>query len=76
MVPLYNPYSQLVYAARGSDVTTTVVEGKVLMENRQLTTMDVEQVMDDVTAIAAEIAAGDRRITPSEKRNAPDQRQA
>ena len=59
MVPLYNPYSQLVYAARGSDVTTTIVNGRVLMENRRLTTLDVDKIMDDVRALAKDIAAGD-----------------
>ncbi len=59
MVPMYNPYSQLVYAANGSDVMTSIVDGKVLMDNRNLTTLNVDQVMDDVLAIAKEIAAGD-----------------
>ncbi len=59
MVPMYNPYSQLVYSARGSDVITTIVDGKVLMENRNLTTLNVDQVMDDVLDIAKDIAAGD-----------------
>jgi len=59
MIPMYNPYSQLVYAAKGSDVITSIVDGKVLMENRNLTTLNVDQVMDDVLAIAKDIAAGD-----------------
>ena len=59
MVPMYNPYSQLVYAARGGDVSTTIVNGRVLMENRTLTTLDVNQVMEDVLIMAREIAAGD-----------------
>ena len=59
MVPMYNPYSQLVYAARGSDVITTIVNGKILMENRKLITLDVDKIMDDVRALAKEIAAGD-----------------
>ncbi|GAB6143107.1 amidohydrolase [Desulfocicer niacini] len=59
MVPMYNPYSQLVYAARGSDVTTTIVNGRVLMENRKLVTLDVDKIMDDVRILAKEIAAGD-----------------
>jgi 5-methylthioadenosine/S-adenosylhomocysteine deaminase len=59
MVPMYNPYSQLVYAAKGSDVIISIVDGKVLMENRNLTTLNVDQVMDDVLAIAKDIAAGD-----------------
>ncbi len=59
MVPMYNPYSQLVYAARGSDVTTTIVNGRVLMENRKLVTLNVDKIMDDVRTLAKEIAAGD-----------------
>ncbi|SMC55595.1 5-methylthioadenosine/S-adenosylhomocysteine deaminase [Desulfocicer vacuolatum DSM 3385] len=59
MVPMYNPYSQLVYAAKGSDVMLSIVDGKVLMENQALTTLDVDQVMDDVLAMAKKIAAGD-----------------
>jgi 5-methylthioadenosine/S-adenosylhomocysteine deaminase len=43
--PLYNPYSHLVYAASGSDVCHSVVNGRVLMENRRLVTMDQEEVM-------------------------------
>jgi len=59
MVPMYNPYSQLVYAARGSDVTTTIVNGRVLMENRKLLTLDVDKIMDDVRTLAKDIAASD-----------------
>ena len=59
MVPMYNPYSQLVYAARGSDVTTTIVNGRVLMQNRKLLTLDVDRIMDDVRTLAKDIAAGD-----------------
>jgi len=59
MVPMYNPYSQIVYAAKGSDVITSIVDGKVLMDNRNLTTLNVDRVMDDVLAIAKDIAAGD-----------------
>ncbi len=45
LTPMYNPFSHLVYAARGSDVLHTVCHGRVLMENRRLTTLDEEEIM-------------------------------
>jgi len=47
--PLYNPYSHLVYAASGADVKHTVVNGQVLMENRQLLTINEEALLDEAT---------------------------
>src|SRR5262249_49143082 len=40
-----DPYSTLVYAARGTDVTTTVVDGDVLVENGKPVRVDPGQVM-------------------------------
>ncbi len=45
LTPLTNPVSHMVYAARGSDVDTVIVDGKVLMEDRQLRTLDQEEVL-------------------------------
>jgi 5-methylthioadenosine/S-adenosylhomocysteine deaminase len=45
LTPLYNPYSHLVYAARGSDVTHAVINGVLVMENRRLLTLDVEAIL-------------------------------
>ena len=50
--PMYNIYSHLVYAVTGSDVVTSVVNGRVLMEDRVLTTLDVDEVMAAVNRIA------------------------
>jgi 5-methylthioadenosine/S-adenosylhomocysteine deaminase len=38
--PLYNLYSHLVYAAKASDVTDTIVNGRILMRDRRLLTLD------------------------------------
>jgi len=43
--PLFDPVSQLVYASRGDDVETTIVNGKVLMRDRKLLTMDEAAVL-------------------------------
>jgi len=45
LTPMYNPFSHLVYAARGSDVSHAVVNGQVLMADRKLVTLDLEEVM-------------------------------
>jgi 5-methylthioadenosine/S-adenosylhomocysteine deaminase len=43
--PLHDVYANLVYSARGSDVDTVIVDGKILMENRQVKTLDEQTVM-------------------------------
>ena len=52
---MYNPVSHLVYAVRGSDVAAVVINGRVVMENGSLLTIDEQQVMADVNRIAARI---------------------
>ena len=52
LTPMYHPASHLVYAVNGGDVSTTVVNGKVLMKNRELMKMDVEKVLADACQIA------------------------
>jgi len=32
LTPLYNYYSQLVYASRGADVKTSIINGKIVMK--------------------------------------------
>lgn len=44
LTPMYNLPSHLVYAAKASDVTDTIVNGRVLMRNRRLLTLDEEAV--------------------------------
>ncbi len=49
--PLRNPISALTYSVQASDVDTTIVNGKILMENRELTTIDIEKVMSKIKKI-------------------------
>ena len=43
-VPTYNYVYSLVYTASGDCVDTVIVDGRILMENRQLTTIDLAEV--------------------------------
>ncbi len=45
LTPMYNPYSHLVYAAGGHDVKHSVIDGKIVMEDRRLLTVDVKDVI-------------------------------
>lgn len=46
LTPLYNACSHLVYAAKGSDVIHSVINGRMVMENRTLLTLDLEAVLE------------------------------
>ncbi|HIC90917.1 MAG TPA: amidohydrolase [Syntrophaceae bacterium] len=51
LTPCYNPYSHIVYAAKCSDVRHVIIDGKVVMKDRKLLTIDIEQVMGKVRAM-------------------------
>ncbi len=48
LCPLFNEASHLVYAVNASDVETVLINGKIVMENRKLTTLNIEKVMEGV----------------------------
>jgi 5-methylthioadenosine/S-adenosylhomocysteine deaminase len=54
LIPVYNPGSHLVYAASGKDVLTTIINGKVVMENRKVLTLDLEEIYDHIKVITRE----------------------
>ena len=51
LTPCHNVISNMVYAAKGSDVVMTMVHGKVLYENGEFKTIDVEKAMNAVRGI-------------------------
>ena len=57
MMPNYNPYATLVYQANPSNVSTTIVNGNIVMDQRQMTQIDTADVTHHIRAIEADIAA-------------------
>jgi 5-methylthioadenosine/S-adenosylhomocysteine deaminase len=53
--PMYDPVSHLVYVTRGEDVRSTIVNGKVLMSDRRLRTLDRDSVIADANRLAAKV---------------------
>ena len=59
--PMYDPLSHLVYVTRGDDVRTSIVNGRVLMRDRQVQTMDERAVIREAAEWAAKVR---RAVTP------------
>jgi 5-methylthioadenosine/S-adenosylhomocysteine deaminase len=57
LTPGPDPYSTLVYAARGSDVRTTVVDGEVLVDNFAPVLVDRQEVVAGARAAAREVVS-------------------
>ncbi len=53
--PMYDPISHLVYVARGSDVRTTIVNGRVLMRDGKVLTMNEAEVIREANQLAAKV---------------------
>jgi 5-methylthioadenosine/S-adenosylhomocysteine deaminase len=53
--PLHNIHASLVYSAHGNDVDTVIVDGKILMENRQVKTLDEQVVMEKAEKTALDL---------------------
>jgi 5-methylthioadenosine/S-adenosylhomocysteine deaminase len=54
-VPGDDPYSTIVYAARGADVRTTIVEGELLVDDWDHVVLDTAAIVADARAAAAEL---------------------
>ena len=42
--PVHNPAANLVYSTRASDVQTVICDGKVIMRDRELLTLDLDEI--------------------------------
>ncbi len=55
LTPLYHPYSHVVYTVGGADVDTVMINGKIVMAGRKLTTINEQDAINAVNAIAETI---------------------
>lgn len=52
LTPVYDPAANLIYSSGKSDVETVFINGKLQLENGQLTVIDEEQIMAEVRSIS------------------------
>ena len=55
--PLNDPIQQLVYGEKGKGVETVMVNGKILLQEGRLTTVDEGMVLDEARKLATSLAA-------------------
>lgn len=55
-VPLFNVISNLVYSAHSESVETVIINGKIVMENRVLKTVDETQILNEAQRAAERVA--------------------
>ena len=51
LCPVHDIYSTLAYSVYGSDVETVIIDGEIIMEDRELKTVDEVMVMDKVNEV-------------------------
>src|SRR5215813_11245802 len=56
-VPMYDVYAQIVYASKASDITTVMVGGRIVMQNRKLLTVDEPAAIAKAREYKTKIAA-------------------
>ena len=49
LVPTFNPVSHITYAALGADVDTTIIDGRIVMENRHVNTLDERRIIENAS---------------------------
>ena len=57
LTPLHDPVSHLVYAARGTDVCTTIVNGQPLMLDNEFLTIDLQKTLERAEKDAKELTS-------------------
>jgi len=57
LTPCFDVPSHLVYSARGSDVRTTIVNGKILMDDYRVLVLDEHKVIEEAQKAAEELVA-------------------
>ena len=62
LIPGSDPYSTLVYAARGADVTTTIVDGEVLVDRGAPVRMDRLEIVSNARTAAARLLERSARL--------------
>lgn len=54
-VPIHSPTSAAVWATTGSDVKTVIVDGKLIMENRRVLTLNEEKILEEAQERARKV---------------------
>jgi len=57
LIPLHDPVANIVYAAQSSDIKTVIIDGKIVMKDRQMLTFDEEKILAEAQACARDLVS-------------------
>jgi 5-methylthioadenosine/S-adenosylhomocysteine deaminase len=49
---MYNPISHITYSVQGSDVREVMVAGRILVSNKNLLTIDLEDILERLSRLS------------------------
>jgi len=55
LTPIYNVVSHLIYAVRGNDVIHSMIDGRLVMKNRELLSIDEQRILDAMRRIRSTV---------------------
>ncbi|NLJ77978.1 MAG: amidohydrolase [Tissierellia bacterium] len=55
LYPMHNILSSLAYSVQASDVDTVIIDGDIVMEDREIKTLDVERIMFEGERVARDL---------------------
>lgn len=53
--PMYNPYSSIVYSMLGNEVCDSVIDGKLIMNDKKILTINEQDVIEQINELAKKI---------------------
>lgn len=56
LVPMYNPVSHIVYSATGSDVRDVIINGEIIVQNRKILTLNMDDILAEARRFASNMA--------------------
>jgi 5-methylthioadenosine/S-adenosylhomocysteine deaminase len=57
LMPTFDIEAALVYSARGGDVRDSIIDGRLVMRDRQILSVDEPALLEEVRRVAASVAA-------------------
>ncbi|MBN1317129.1 MAG: amidohydrolase [Anaerolineales bacterium] len=69
LLPVHDIMNSLVYCAKGEDVETTIIDGRVIMQNRKLLTLDEDFILDQAEKWGTDLSLRSRKSELYPQRN-------
>jgi 5-methylthioadenosine/S-adenosylhomocysteine deaminase len=67
ILPVFDPIATLVYSANGGDVDTVIVDGKIVMEDREVKTIDEQLTLKKAKEAAEDLVQRTPKLTKLRK---------